>query len=233
MNIGKNIKLLRQRQNLTQEQLAGQLGVTYQAVSKWENDTNSPDIALLPQIASLFGVSIDALFADEILCRDAMAELLPLIKDDGVIRIVQLQGTKLLKVSSRPSPDSPPIEIAFPRNCNNSTQYFDVEIYGSVISDGAINGDVVCHQNIQCADINGDVACEQGGVTCTTLNGDCAALGIACMTVNGTVKAERDVQAVTITGDVCCREINECREIHAQKIECAGNIQCDKIVYTD
>ena len=81
MNIGKNIKYLRQQQSMTQEQVAEHLGVTYQAVSKWENNTNTPDIALLPQIASLFGVSIDALFADEILCRDAMAELLPLIKD--------------------------------------------------------------------------------------------------------------------------------------------------------
>lgn len=37
MNIGNNIKQLRQKNNLTQEQVAGKLGVSYRAVSKWEN----------------------------------------------------------------------------------------------------------------------------------------------------------------------------------------------------
>ena len=62
MNIGKNIKQLRQQKNLTQEQIAEKLGVSYQAVSKWENNANTPDIALLPKIANLLGTSIDALF---------------------------------------------------------------------------------------------------------------------------------------------------------------------------
>ena len=51
MNIGSNIKQLRQRMNLTQEQVANKLGVSYQAVSKWEVGANTPDIALLPDIA--------------------------------------------------------------------------------------------------------------------------------------------------------------------------------------
>ena len=51
MKIGENIRTLRQRKGLTQEQVAQQLGVTYQAVSKWENGTNTPNIALLPEIA--------------------------------------------------------------------------------------------------------------------------------------------------------------------------------------
>lgn len=63
MNIGNNIKQLRQQKNLTQKQVAEKLGVSSQAVSKWENNVNTPDIALLPEIAELFGVSIDALFS--------------------------------------------------------------------------------------------------------------------------------------------------------------------------
>ena len=62
MNIGNNIKRLRQQKNLTQAHLAERLGVSYQAVSKWENNRGYPDIQLLPQIASVFGVSIDMLF---------------------------------------------------------------------------------------------------------------------------------------------------------------------------
>ncbi len=62
MEIGKKIKQLRVNKGITQETLANALGVTYQAVSRWENETTTPDISLLPQISVYFGVSIDELF---------------------------------------------------------------------------------------------------------------------------------------------------------------------------
>ena len=64
INIGKNIKSLRRRTLLTQSQFAESLGISVQAVSKWENGTSLPDIMLLPEIARVFGVSIDELFLD-------------------------------------------------------------------------------------------------------------------------------------------------------------------------
>lgn len=65
MNIGRKIKLLRQKRDLTQKQVAERLCVSPQAISKWENGANAPDISLIPRIASLFGVSIDELFDSE------------------------------------------------------------------------------------------------------------------------------------------------------------------------
>lgn len=59
--IGKQISQHRKRLKLTQDQLAEQLGVTAQAVSKWENDQSCPDIATLPKLASILGISTDAL----------------------------------------------------------------------------------------------------------------------------------------------------------------------------
>jgi len=56
------IRILRKNYGLTQEQLAERLGVSYQAVSKWENEQTCPDIALVPLIAEVFRVSIDELF---------------------------------------------------------------------------------------------------------------------------------------------------------------------------
>lgn len=62
MEMNKVIRSLRYRAGLTQEQLATQLGVSPQSVSKWENAAAMPDISLLPAIAGVFGVSIDELF---------------------------------------------------------------------------------------------------------------------------------------------------------------------------
>lgn len=62
MDIGKNIKKLRMEKNVKQEELAEYLGVSFQAVSKWETGSSVPDIALLPNLAVFFGVTIDELF---------------------------------------------------------------------------------------------------------------------------------------------------------------------------
>ncbi len=63
MNIylGENLKELRRKRNLTQEKLAEFLGVSFQAVSKWERGDTYPDISMLPEIAGFFKVSVDEL----------------------------------------------------------------------------------------------------------------------------------------------------------------------------
>ncbi len=62
IDIGTKIKTLRLSQSMTQAQLAQKLGVSVQAVSKWESGTNMPDIQLLPELSVIFGVSLDSLF---------------------------------------------------------------------------------------------------------------------------------------------------------------------------
>lgn len=61
LTIGENIRSLRREKNLTQEELATMLGVTYQSVSRWENDSCYPDMELLPDIAAFFGITVDKL----------------------------------------------------------------------------------------------------------------------------------------------------------------------------
>lgn len=63
MDIGNQIKTLRTQRGTTQEALAEKLGVSAQAVSKWERGAATPDIQLLPAISAFFGVSIDELFS--------------------------------------------------------------------------------------------------------------------------------------------------------------------------
>ncbi len=59
--LGKRIATLRKAQGLTQEQLAEKVGVSAQAVSKWENDMTCPDITTIPLLADIFGVTTDEL----------------------------------------------------------------------------------------------------------------------------------------------------------------------------
>ncbi len=63
--IGDRIKSHRKRLGLTQEQLAERLSVSPQAVSKWENNLSCPDISVLPELASIFGITVDELLGKE------------------------------------------------------------------------------------------------------------------------------------------------------------------------
>lgn len=59
--IGNRISKFRKEKGMTQEELAAKLGVSSQAVSKWENDASCPDISLLPQLSRVLGVTTDEL----------------------------------------------------------------------------------------------------------------------------------------------------------------------------
>ncbi len=61
--LGRRIARLRLARTATQERLAKELNVSPQAVSKWENDINYPDISLLPDLARFLGVSVDELLS--------------------------------------------------------------------------------------------------------------------------------------------------------------------------
>ena len=71
MSIGKNIAYFRKKKGYTQEKLGEKIGVTNQAVSKWESEVSMPDIMLLPQIANELDVTVDDLFATEIAGAEA------------------------------------------------------------------------------------------------------------------------------------------------------------------
>ena len=63
MTIGKRIAQLRKEKGLTQEELSQKMEVSAQAVSKWENDQTCPDIASLPKLAKILGVTVDELLS--------------------------------------------------------------------------------------------------------------------------------------------------------------------------
>lgn len=62
MSIGKNIAKYRKAKGLTQEELGAMIGITNQAVSKWESEVSMPDIMLLPEIANALNITLDDLY---------------------------------------------------------------------------------------------------------------------------------------------------------------------------
>lgn len=90
-SIGNRITKYRKAKGLTQEDLAAQLGVSSQAVSKWENDVSCPDISLLPQLCKVLGITTDELLtgkSDEVRMlpaseRKSLEELVMRIRVDS------------------------------------------------------------------------------------------------------------------------------------------------------
>ena len=75
MTLAENIARLRKERGMTQEALAEVIGVSPQTISKWENSTTYPDVSLLPVIADVFGLTIDALYGRETTIPQATPEL--------------------------------------------------------------------------------------------------------------------------------------------------------------
>lgn len=74
--IGEKLKKLRRSKDLTQEEVAAHLGISYQAISKWERGDGYPDITMLPALANYFGVTVDELIGmDEISSANKLAEI--------------------------------------------------------------------------------------------------------------------------------------------------------------
>ena len=79
MSIGKNISYLRKEKGLTQAELGDLLGVSNQAVSKWESEMTMPDIMLLPEIAKVLGVTLEDIYCEnnefEIVEKNAVSKV--------------------------------------------------------------------------------------------------------------------------------------------------------------
>ena len=99
--LGEHIGALRRGQSMTQEALATELGITPQAVSKWENGQGFPDVSLLPKLAEIFSISLDELFglktpqaAEE--PRACSFQELPWPDDRDTLHAVLFAGHKLV-----------------------------------------------------------------------------------------------------------------------------------------
>ena len=227
MILAENIQKFRKEKEMTQEELAGRLGVTYQAVSKWENAKSAPDIFFLPILADVFGCSIDTLFSrnGSFTQYDTNCSALPW-DDDDVIRGVVCLGRKILQAKDRMI-DKFTFEIIgdakkVESKCNvtvhgsvnggcNAHGSVEVGGYltggcncgGNVTVGGSHTGGLNCGANVDCGgDIIGGINC---GANVSCHNVDAESIRCGALNATGNIKAER----IKVKGDLICQSLNE------------------------
>jgi len=219
---GQRIAALRKAKNMTQEGLAQKLGVTNQAVSKWESDQCCPDIMQLPGLADIFEISMDELFgreAPQSIASEPAAETvvdgLPW-EDNNDLHAVCYVGHRLVHYRDIPAADggrgrfnfsfscmgfkggnawaNEPIKLAFSGTVDHIYSDFSV-----VCTQSQIQGNVTAGDSVTCEAVGGNVQAGDG-VNCETVGGDVqAGDGVTCGNINGSVSAG---DSVTCTGNI-------------------------------
>lgn len=215
-SLGNRITELRRKIGFTQEQLADKLGLTYQAVSKWENDLSCPDILLLPDLARLLGISIDALLGQPspttAIKKDAT------LPDDQTLRLVLFRGQHLLQKEDGSTGD-----LTFTLH----GEALNVVSQCSIICDSISNG-ATASGDIKSGDICGDV--QAGGtVKCGDVAGHVQAAGdVACGDVSGHLDASGAVQCGDVSGNATAKGDIYCGDVGGDATA-SGNMACGDV----
>lgn len=223
LRLNETISFYRKKLGLTQKELAKQLGVTNQSVSKWETAQCYPDVTLLPRLAEIYGISIDVLLGKVSAYEDGCR--LPGC-DENTYRVVVLRGNQVVAVEDI----NQPVSLEFPKNCPGELK---VEVQGHVHCDSTIEGDVIAHGNIECVQVNGDIKGCGGSVSCNgTINGSVnAGSNVSCGAgINGGVHCGDNVSCGGgVNGAVCCGDNVTCGGDIQGNVECGGNVECRTI----
>lgn len=217
--MGARILRRRKEKGLTQEALANKLGVSNQAVSKWEGDVCCPDLQLLPLLADTLKLSLDELFGRESMAKTAQkaeadSQILPIVaelpwEDDDAIHAVLFQGHRLLqpKQGSLFRHDKydeirKTVELHFSGTAQDIYSDFSV-----VCTDSTISGSVRAGDGVTCTDVGGDVTAGDD-VTCGNVGGDVSANdSVRCGEVKGNVRASDNVTCGDISGSVSAERV--------------------------
>lgn len=211
--LGKRISALRREHNLTQEAVAQQLGVSNQAVSKWESDLCCPDVLLLPKLADLFQVSLDMLFGREtprqVHPGPMSEEGLPW-EDDGVLRAVLFGGREYLghQELDRYGREKTLVEFQYTGPARDIQSDFSV----TICPGSTVEGNVTAGNSVSCGDVGGSVFAGDE-VSCASVSGDVSAGDdVSCGDVGGSVSAGDDVRCGNIGGSVTAGDSITCTQ---------------------
>ena len=218
--LSRRILTLRKEKGLTQEALAGQLGVSYQAVSKWENAQSCPDIALLPVLADIYAVSIDSLFGREVKEEPPATEE-PVINpvfshcdalpwpDDETVRGVVAWGHKILGHGCMRMPEKRFVLDVSRAEYTWLLRYGPLNVHAEcvLVVEGDIKGSATVGSHMRCNDIAGDVTVGSH-MSCGDIGGDVTAGShIKCVSIQNDAMAGNFINCRSIGGDAKAKKI--------------------------
>ena len=232
-DFAQRIITLRKELSMTQEQLAQELGITAQAVSKWETGQSYPDITLLPKLAEVFHVRVDELLGfaqqqDEEAEEDASEDSasappdLPWDDDPHTLHAVLFAGHTLIGAQGvTDCPEASRITFEYEGPALNIDSVFSVscgDITGNVQAGGSVNcdsvgGSVTAGGSVNCDDVSGDIK-TSGSVTCDAVEGNVAS--------GGSVNCDNVTGSVTATGSVTCGDVGG-------NVTAGGSLSCEKV----
>ncbi len=103
--IGENIRRIRLKRNLTQEEMAAHLGISFQSVSKWERGDGYPDITMLPALANYFGISVDELLGMNEIAKKAQYNEINRMWDENNKKGLHSENVALMHQSLKTFPN--------------------------------------------------------------------------------------------------------------------------------
>ena len=256
---GQRIAALRKSKGMTQEALAQRLGITNQAVSKWESDQCCPDIMQLPALADIFEISMDKLFgrAEPALPENPPQETVTVIgelpwEDNDDLHAVCFIGHQLVRYQDIPSlggkrerfsysfsclgfdkssqRGNEPVQLHFSGNVGNI--YSDYAVY---CAESSIGGNVQAGDGVICTDVGGEVRAGDG-VTCVSVRGNViAGDSVSCTgSIGGNAQAGDDVRCDgTIMGNASAGGDLECGGDIGGRVQAGGDVACQGSIRSD
>ena len=256
--MGAIIARRRKELGMTQEQLAGALGISYQAVSKWENELSSPDISALPLLADTLGLSLDELFGRETARREAEMREEPEQTEEEPEEIAaepeqtEEEPEMLIPVSTPaqgvgvelPWPDDDTLRavlfVGHRLVGHEKTGLFrkavlryegealQVQSAFDVNIEGDVRGSISAEGDVSCGAVGGSVTAG-GDVSCDRVGGPLSAVGdVTCHDVTGDVQAGGDVDCDSVGGDVKAGGDVDCDDVGGS-VCAAGDVDCGAV----
>jgi len=232
MTLGNKIAHYRKKLNITQDALAQKLGVTNQAVSKWESDQCCPDVMLLPELADIFSISMDELFDRKPSNTEKTFPVAGLPwQDDGILRVALYIGCEMIAGGQA----KPGLTYCTDRDVAGVISPLTVscgDVSGNVDAGGGVNcgnvgGSVDAGSHVNCGNVDGSVDAGSD-VNCGNIGGNLdAGCDVNCGNVGGNVDAGCDVTCGDVAGDVdagcsvecgtVCGDIDACGPVTIRK----------------
>lgn len=254
-SIGNIIMRLRKEHGMTQDQLASALGITFQAVSKWENGVSSPDISTLPLLADLFGVSVDQLLGRETLPpeEERMTALVP-AEETAISLPEQAEEPEKLDVTeeaeAEPVYSAPSQDLPWPDDdCFYAVLYHGHSLVGHLAGDPDLipakkhfvfsyegpaqnifsDFSVEIHGSVKgVRGVLGDVKAGES-VSCGDVGGNAhAGTGLECGDVEGDAFAGAGIECGDVGGDLTAGGSVECGDVEGN-VKAGGSVKAGDV----